>query len=98
MKTCDFNESGYWERLREVGKKKGVKLRECCTTLEFPYQSILNMHQRHSFPPVDKLYKIACFYEVSIEWLLTGSSDNVFENKIEALEGKLKRISEIIQE
>ena len=67
-----IDEKAYWQRLKDLSVKKNITLKTCCSILGFRYQSILNMHQRGTFPPVKKLLQIALFYDTTIEYLVAG--------------------------
>ena len=90
-----INESDYWKRLKEKTNEKNITLKVCCENLGFRYQSVLNMHQRKSFPPVDKILKIALFYDTTVEYLAAGITDNISEKRIKELEEQLNKISSI---
>lgn len=95
MDNIIIDESEYWQRLKELSSKKNITLKACCTELGFQYQSILNMHQRGTFPPVDKILKIAVFYDTTVEYLAAGITDSISELRIKELEDQLSKISHI---
>ena len=95
MDKLNIDEKAYWQRLKDITVNKNITLRTCCEELGFRYQSILNMHQRGSFPPVDKILEIAVFYDTTVEYLVAGITDNISEKRIRELEEQLNKISSI---
>ena len=70
----EIDEKAYWQRLKDLSVQKNKTLKQCCADLGFKYQSILNMHQRGTFPPVKKLIQIAAYYGTTVEFLVSGSA------------------------
>jgi transcriptional regulator with XRE-family HTH domain len=95
MEKLIIDEKAYWQRLKEITIKKNITLKTCCEELGFRYQSILNMHQRGTFPPVNKILQIAFYYETTVEYLAAGITDNISEIRIKELEEQLSKISSI---
>ncbi len=67
------------ERLTTVRKMKRLTQSEVAEKLKVSFQAVSLWERGETTPDVDKLVDIAAFYQVSIDWLLTGKNEeNVF--------------------
>lgn len=96
----ELNFDDFWERLKNLSKENDVTQISLCKTLGFDIQTFRNRKTTKSFPPIQDLVKLAMFFEVSLDYLITGkpSSDaekNLFQ-QVESYKDKLARIQDIV--
>ena len=98
----ELNFDDFWERLKNLCKEKDITQISLCEKLGIELQSFRNRKITKYFPPLQELYKIAKFFGVSIDFLVTGelSSDTekTFLKQIQTYQTKLARIQKIISE
>jgi transcriptional regulator with XRE-family HTH domain len=63
---------GFIERLTLCLDNKGMTRKAWCADFGIPGPTIGNWIQRGSIPSVELVYRIAQYFGVSMEWLLTG--------------------------
>lgn len=60
------------DRLKKLRNKKGLTSEELANTLDIPHSSIRRMESQNDIPRRDRLVAIANFFNVTVDYLLTG--------------------------
>ena len=68
-----INASDFVKRIDIILKERNEKRLSLAEHCGFSLQSITEWSRRNSMPSADKVYTIANYLGVSIEWLLTGT-------------------------
>lgn len=62
------------ERLKELRLKKGESQRDAANNLKMPVSTYSNYENGNRVPKADTLKKIARYFDVSMDWLLSGGT------------------------
>lgn len=76
----------FWKRIKNLIKNSLTTQRKLALTLGFPERAIEHWIHENKFPDVAQVYKIAQYFDVSMEWLLTGTERNAPEIPNDVLE------------
>lgn len=90
----NINADDFWERIKTLSARKNVLQKDWCEALNFDVQNIRNKIYRKVFPTIDEIVLISKYFEVSIDYLITGNAADSTERIID-LESRLKQISEL---
>ena len=71
---------------------KGMTRKAWAADFGIPVTTIGNWIQRGSIPSVELVYRIAQYFNVSMEWLLTGNTDN-FDDETAAMIVKFNKLA-----
>jgi transcriptional regulator with XRE-family HTH domain len=88
------NAEDLWERIKILSNRKNVLQKDWCEALGFDVQNIRNKIYRKAFPTIEEIVQISKYFEVSIDYLITGNTADSTERVID-LESRLKQISEL---
>jgi transcriptional regulator with XRE-family HTH domain len=69
----NFDSENIISRLNQLSKEKGVSLNKVLCDCGFK-NFVINI-RNGSIPSVDKFLKIADYFDVSLDWLLTGEGE-----------------------
>lgn len=89
---ADFNSGAFWERVNRLCKTTKVTQEKLCTDLGFNIGSYKNRIVRSIAPDVFDAQKIAFYFGVSVEFLVTGKDFNTLsEDRSELIETTYKK-------
>lgn len=89
-----INASDFVKRIDIILKERNEKRLSLAEHCGFSLQSITEWSRRNSMPSADKVYTIANYLGVSIEWLLTGSEKEGLTHKQRELIRNYETLSE----
>jgi transcriptional regulator with XRE-family HTH domain len=85
------------DRIDELLKARNLKRQALCDTVGISLQGITNWKTKNSMPLADTVVKIAEFFGVSVEYLVTGSIPYSFDTDLEP-KAVVSRILELLKE
>lgn len=74
-----------YERFKSLCEKMGKTMKQVCNDLEISQGTVSNWKKRNSIPSGDLLSKMSKYFDVSMDYLLTGS-DETFEEASDKLD------------
>ena len=86
----------FWLRVKQLSKARKTTQREMAEYLGLPLRTLQNWIQRGIFPLFPDGYRMAVFFGVSVEYLLTGKEKKV-ERKISKIRSLLTQAEEKLQ-
>ena len=78
----------FWEMVKELCKERRITQDNLCLELQFNLGSYKNRIVRHIAPDVFDAVKIASFFGVTVEYLVTGETTNPLQRTSEDLSVK----------
>ena len=110
MKNNVLDGKAFWARVKELYTQRRIKQIEVCNVTDMQYANFKNQASAGVLPNVSNVYSIAQLFGVTMEYLLTGTSDNPvvqqnvesarhiaeLEKRIDELEQMRAKIKEII--
>ena len=85
-------------RVEQLLKEKGVKPFDFYRTVEITPQAFYDWKKKGQLPNVKTGLKVARFFGVTMEYLVTGNTDNPLQEKVEELEERLHNILSYVTE
>ena len=102
MENNNLDVKTFWERFSQISKSRNVTQVSLCAELEIDLQQLRNKKSNGAFPTLEQLVKISNYFGVSINYMLTGSTTNEFENsllsELETYRTKFEKLKEIIND
>ena len=95
MDKLDIN-FGY--RVEELMKEREIKPSEFYAALGLIPQNFYDWKNKNTVPAAPTALKVAKYFGVSVEYLLTGNRDNPLQEKVEELQDRIRKISKYAQE
>jgi DNA-binding XRE family transcriptional regulator len=74
MKNMTYNPDLFWQRIKELLAMKNMTQVEFCRIMDFKLQSFKNKKLQKTYPSIVDCIRIARFFGVSVEWLVTGAN------------------------
>lgn len=69
----DRSVNAFWNRLERSRKAQGnISLKELCSKVGIPYQTIVNQKSEGRYPTISMLMPLASELKCSVDWLLFG--------------------------
>ena len=90
-----LNANEFWARLKELSHERKVMQKTFCEELGFDLQQFRNKKFLGTFPTLEQLVKLSMYFNVPLEYLLLGRTDNPYQKRIDELEDKLRQITNI---
>lgn len=84
-----------YERIESLRKSKGLSQGKLEKQLGFSNGSISKW--KNSTPKVERLQKLADFFGVSVEYLMTGKEENKKENSVIDIKDELERVRDLLK-
>lgn len=84
-----------YERIESLRKSKGLSQGKLEKQLGFSNGSISKW--KNSTPKVERLQKLADFFGVSVEYLMTGKEENKKENSVIDIKDELERMRDLLK-
>ncbi|MEH7114524.1 helix-turn-helix transcriptional regulator [Neobacillus niacini] len=73
----------FGERLRELRKAKNLKMKDVCDSIGLGAPTTLSNYERNEREPnLETLEKLAEFYDVSIDYLVRGTKEEIYFKEI----------------
>lgn len=70
-----------WERIEKLMAAKGVKIADIHKATSIPYPSFTDWKKGKCSPKLDKLQKIADYFEVPVDWLISGTDQTLVQSE-----------------
>ena len=83
-------------RVEELMKERDVKPNDFYNAIGIVPQLFYDWKKKGTVPTTKTAFRVASFFNVTIEYLLTGSTDNPLQKRVDELESKLKQILSIL--
>lgn len=84
-----------YERIESLRKSKGLSQGKLEKQLGFSNGSISKW--KNSTPKVERLQKLADFFGVSVEYLMTGKKEDKKENSVIDIKDELERVRDLLK-
>lgn len=84
-----------YERIESLRKSKGLSQGKLEKQLGFSNGSISKW--KNSTPKVERLQKLADFFGVSVEYLMTGKEEDKKENSVIDIKDELERVRDLLK-
>ena len=84
MKLYDGYE--FWQNLSKELDRRGLNNMELAEKAGLPYRTITTQRNRHTIPGAEQLYRMANALDVTMEYLLTGTSNRITSNEALAIQ------------
>lgn len=88
----------FWQRVNELLKKSGKTQIELCKDCGFSLNSFRNRISVASSPNVFDAYKIACYLNTSIDYLITGKAAESSPDDLARLKDIISRAKAVLSE
>lgn len=82
-------------RVEELLNERNIKYSDFCKAVGIIPQSLYDWKKKSQTPNALTALKVAKFFGVSVEYLLTGNRDNMLQDKVDELRNKLEQISKL---
>ena len=84
METIVLDGKAFWARIKELCNQRNVKQSDVCAVTDLKYENFKNQSWMGNILSTRNVYAIAKFFGVTMEYLLTGESENhLVERNIE---------------
>lgn len=83
-------------RVEELLRQRQIKPSDFYAGINLSPQMFYDWKNKRAIPNVKTAYKVAQFFGVTVEYLLTGETDNPLQPKVNELSDKLIKIREWI--
>lgn len=95
METKELN---FGERVELLLKEKDVKPSDFYKGIGIVPQAFYDWKKKRQVPNAKSALKVAKYFGVSVEYLLTGETTNPLQAKVEELQERLRKISAYVTE
>lgn len=69
--------TSFWNRVEMALLRSDMKtLKDLCARIDTPYQTMINQRSVDRYPSVDTVARMAEQLDVSIDWLVSGKTNN----------------------
>lgn len=91
-----MEEMNFGLRVEKLMKEREVKPTEFYNAIGIVPQLFYDWKKKSTAPTTKTALRVASFFNVTVEYLLTGNTDNPLQKRVDELEGKLKQIQAIL--
>ena len=93
MSSSPINAKTFWLRVKQLLKNKKATQKELADFIGVPQRTIESWIHKGIFPLITEGYRMAKFFNISVEFLITGKEEKK-EAKIAVIRSLLTRVDE----
>ncbi len=91
-----MEELNFGKRVEQLLKERNVKPVDFYSSVNIIPQQFYDWKNKSAIPNARTAYKVAQFFGVTIEYLITGSTENPLQEKVKQLQEQLYKIREFV--